>query len=108
MQNSVAIVGAGVSGLTCAVVLAEHGCDTAIFAEETGQHTTSAAAGAIWYPYDAEPAEQVIVWPLETYKVFVDLARDKRTGVPMMKLRTFARPGKIQIQEWPIQFASRV
>ena len=107
MQNSVAIVGAGVSGLTCAVVLAEHGCDTAIFAEETGQHTTSAAAGAIWYPYDAEPAEQVIVWALETYKVLVDLARDKRSGVSMIELRTFARTGEIQIPEWAIPLGAR-
>src|SRR5438876_3391300 len=107
MQNSVAIVGAGVSGLTCAVVLAEHGCDTAIFAEETGQHTTSAAARAIWYPYDAEPAEQVIVWALETYKVLVDLARDKRSGVSMIELRTFARTGEIQIPEWAIPLGAR-
>jgi D-amino-acid oxidase len=107
MHNSVAIVGAGVSGLTCAVVLAEHGCGTAIFAEETGQHTTSAAAGAIWYPYDAEPAEQVIVWALETYKVLVDLARDKRSGVSMIELRTFARTGEIQIPEWAIPLGAR-
>src|SRR6266550_420647 len=107
MQNSVAIVGAGVSGLTCAVVLAERGCDTAIFAEETGQHTTSAAAGAIWYPYDAEPAKQVIIWALETYKVLVDLARDKRAGVSMIELRTFARSGEIQIPEWAIPLGAR-
>ena len=50
MANSVAIVGAGVSGLTTAVVFAEQGWRTAIFAAETGPATNSAAAAAIWYP----------------------------------------------------------
>src|SRR6266478_70820 len=51
MSKSVAIIGAGVSGLTCAVLFAERGYRTAIFAEEIGQRTTSAAAGALWFPY---------------------------------------------------------
>jgi len=54
MKNRVAIVGAGVSGLTCGVLFAERGFRTAIFAKETGQQTTSAAAAALWFPYDAE------------------------------------------------------
>jgi len=31
------------------------------------------AAGALWFPYDAEPADKVIPWALATYKVLVDL-----------------------------------
>src|SRR6266704_693841 len=60
MSRTVAIIGAGVSGLTCGIVLAEHGYRTAIFAKETGQQTTSGAAAAIWFPYHVEPAERVI------------------------------------------------
>ena len=41
MAQTVAIVGAGISGLTSAVVLAEDGYRTAIFAEEIGAGTTS-------------------------------------------------------------------
>jgi D-amino-acid oxidase len=100
MPDSVAIVGAGVSGLTCAVVLAERGYRTAIFAEKTGQRTTSAAAAAIWYPYDAEPIDKVIAWALGTYKVLVDLSRKRNTGVSMIELRTFSRRADIQIPEW--------
>jgi D-amino-acid oxidase len=100
MPKSVAIVGAGVSGLTSAIVFAERGSRTAIFAEETGQGTTSGAAAAIWYPYDAEPADKVIAWALETYKVLVHLARDERSGVSMIELRTFSRTGEIQVPEW--------
>src|SRR2546430_7872021 len=69
MNRNVAIIGAGVSGLTCGVVLAERGYRTAILAKETGQQTTSGAAAALWFPYDAEPAEKVIPWALRTFDV---------------------------------------
>src|SRR5712692_4214621 len=110
MPNPIAIIGAGVSGLTCGVVFAERGYRVSIFAEEIGQQTTSAAAAAIWYPYDAEPADKVIAWALKTFDVLVDLvrhwtdspwrARDTRSGVSMIELRTFSRAGEIQIPEW--------
>jgi len=100
MIKSVAIVGAGVSGLTCAVVFAERGYHTAIFAGETGQRTTSGAAAALWFPYDAEPADKVIAWALETYKVLVDLSCDVRSGVSMIGLRQFSRTNEIPIPDW--------
>ena len=102
MAERVAIVGAGVSGLTCGVVLAERGFQTTIFAKETGQQTTSGAAAAIWFPYDAQPAEKVIPWALETYKVLIDLTGDPRSGVSMIDLRQFSRIAGIQIPDWAI------
>jgi D-amino-acid oxidase len=107
MVKSVAIVGAGVSGLTCAIVFAERGYRAAIFAEETGQCTTSAAAAAIWYPYDAEPTDKVIAWALETYKVIVDLRCEPISGVSMIELRTFSRTGAIQIPDWAVPLGAR-
>jgi D-amino-acid oxidase len=100
MKDGVAIIGGGVSGLTCGVLLAERGYRTAIFAKETGQKTTSAVAAAVWYPYDAEPAENVIAWALDTYKVLVNLSGELRTGVSMLELRQFSRAGEIQIPDW--------
>ena len=108
MAERVAIVGAGVSGLTCGVVLAEHGFHTAIFAKEIGQQTTSGAAAAIWFPYDAQPAEKVIPWALETYKALIDLTRDPRSGVSMIDLRQFSRTGEIQIPDWAIPLGGSV
>ena len=100
MAKSVAIVGAGVSGLTCGVLFAERGFSVKIFAERVGQRTTSGAAGALWFPYDAEPADKVIPWALATYKVLVDLAKDPRTGVSMIELCQYCRTGKIQTPDW--------
>jgi len=102
MKNRVAIVGAGVSGLTCGVLFAERGFRTAIFAKETGQQTTSAAAAALWFPYDAEPADAVIAWALATYKTLIDLSSDARTGVSMIELCQFSRACEVQIPAWAI------
>jgi len=107
MERRVAIVGAGVSGLTCGVLFAEHGCHIAIFAKETGQQTTSGAAAALWFPYDAEPAEKVIAWALQTYKVLADLSKNSRSGVSMIELRQFSRTGEIQIPQWAIRLGAR-
>jgi D-amino-acid oxidase len=105
MAKSVAIVGAGVSGLTCGVVFAERGFPVEIFAEQIGTQTTSGAAGALWFPYDAEPADKVIPWALATYKVLVDLAKDPSSGVSMIELRQYSRAGEIQIPNWASSFS---
>jgi D-amino-acid oxidase len=102
VTRNVAVIGAGVSGLTCGVVLAEAGFRTAIFAEEIGARTTSAAAAAIWYPYDAEPAAAVIAWSLTTFERLRLLAGDPATGVSMIALRQFARVGEPPIPEWAL------
>ena len=102
MKARAAIVGAGVSGLTCGVAFAERGYRTAIFTEQTGQQTTSGAAAALWFPYDAEPAERVIPWALQTFRALVDLTRVPASGVSMIELRQFSRSGEIQIPDWAI------
>src|SRR2546430_3486994 len=107
MNHRVAIVGAGVSGLTCGVVFAERGHRTAIFAKEIGQQTTSGAAEALWFPYDAEPADKVISWALETYRALIDLASNPDSGVSMIELRQFSRIEKIHIPDWSIPLGAR-
>ena len=108
MQKSVAIIGAGVSGLTCGVVFVERGYRTSIFAEQIGTQTTSGAAGALWFPYDAEPADKVIPWALATYKVLVDLTKNPGSGVSIIELRQYCRSGKIEIPEWTPVISSEV
>jgi D-amino-acid oxidase len=107
MFEHIAIVGAGVSGLTCGVVLAERGFRTAIFAEEISQRTTSGVAAAVWFPYDARPAEKVILWALKTYEALVNLSRDSSAGVSIIELRQFSRAGEIQIPDWAIPLGAQ-
>lgn len=107
MSGRVAIVGAGVSGLTCAVAFAESGFTASIFAEQIGNRTDSAAAAAMWYPYDAGPGGQTIFWALQTYGTLRELAGDPRSGVSMVELRTFSRAGEIEIPEWALPLGAR-
>jgi len=101
-HESVAIIGAGVSGLTSGVLLAEAGYRARIFAEEIGPRTNSAAAAAVWFPYDAEPAEAVIAWSLETFTVLQGLCRDPASGVSMIALRQCSRAGELEIPAWAL------
>jgi D-amino-acid oxidase len=108
MAERIAIIGAGVSGLTCGVVLAEHGYRAAIFAKGIGQQTTSSAAAAVWFPYHVEPAERVIPLALETYQVLLDLARFPESGVSIIESRQFLRIGEIEIPDWAIPLGASV
>ncbi len=107
MDRNVAIIGAGVSGLTCGVVLAEHGYRTAIFAKDTGQQTTSSVAAAVWFPYHVEPAERVIPLALETYRALLELARSPETGVSVIESQQFLRAGEIEIPDWAIPLGAQ-
>ena len=107
MRESIGIVGAGVSGLTCGVLFAELGHRVRIVAEEVGPQTTSAAAGAIWFPYDAEPAEAVIAWSLETFEVLRRLSTIPGNGVSMLELRSFGRTGELEIPTWALSLGAR-
>jgi len=107
MAERIAIIGAGVSGLTCGVVLAEHGYRTAILAKEIGQQTTSSVAAAVWFPYHVEPAERVIPLALETYQVLLDVARFPESGVSIIESRQFLRTGEIEIPDWAIPLGAQ-
>lgn len=80
------MVGAGVAGLTTAVVLAESGRRVRVWARETGGRTTSAVAGALWWPYRIEPEALVGEWALASLVVYEELAaRPEETGVRLVE-----------------------
>jgi D-amino-acid oxidase len=58
----VTVIGAGVSGLTTAVCLAEAGASVAVHAAEPPLRTTSVAAGAVWGPHLVGADGRVPVW----------------------------------------------
>lgn len=74
------VVGAGVIGLTTAVVLAEAGLATTVVAAEVPGRT-SLAAGAMWGPYLVEPKDKVERWSRRSLEVFTELADDPGSGV---------------------------
>lgn len=82
MTQRVIVVGAGVIGLSCAVRLAEAGFDAHVLARELPLETTSAVAGALWFPYRAEPAADVARWGRVTLEELLRLAdAEEEAGV---------------------------
>lgn len=79
----VVVLGAGVSGLSSGIELLLRGYQVEIWARDLPAATTSAVAGAVWFPFHAAPAERVGAWARETYDQLARLAEDPESGVTM-------------------------
>jgi D-amino-acid oxidase len=82
--QQIVVVGAGVSGLSSAVCLAEAGWPVRVWAAAMPQQTTSVVAGAVWAPpRPAERAAETLAWTRHSLGVFRELANNPSTGVRM-------------------------
>ncbi len=81
MGQSVIVVGSGVAGLSCALLLQEAGFEVEVWYERAAEDSTSAIAAAIWYPYKVEQDERVMRWALTALHVFRGLADVAESGV---------------------------
>ncbi len=89
----VVVVGAGVIGLCTAAVLRERGHAVHVLSRDGAAATTSAAAGAIWYPFLAEPRDRVLAWSRTTFHRLRELAADPSSGISMQPVvEGFAAP----------------
>ncbi|GAB2849129.1 FAD-dependent oxidoreductase [Streptomyces deserti] len=80
------MVGGGVVGLVTAVVLAERGRRVRVWTRDPVEGTTSAVAGALWWPYHVEPMALARAWALRSLDVYEELAeRPDVTGVRMVE-----------------------
>ncbi|MER6690810.1 FAD-dependent oxidoreductase [Streptomyces minutiscleroticus] len=85
-SDDVIVVGGGVIGLTTAIVLAESGRRVRVWTRDPAERTTSAVAGALWWPYRIEPEALVGAWSLESLTVYEELAeRPGQTGVRVVE-----------------------
>ncbi|MFE9776066.1 FAD-dependent oxidoreductase [Streptomyces sp. NPDC005931] len=83
-ERGVVVVGGGIVGLTTAVVLAERGARVRLWTRDPAERTTSAVAGALWWPYRIEPVASARAWALRSLEVYEELAaRPGVTGVRM-------------------------
>ncbi len=85
------VLGAGVSGLTTAVVLAETGRAVQVWAAALPPDTTSNVAAAFWYPYRTLPSKRSVRWSVTSYRRFADLCAEPAAGVSMHRAFDFAR-----------------
>ncbi|MFI7014657.1 FAD-dependent oxidoreductase [Streptomyces sp. NPDC050164] len=84
--DEIVVVGGGVVGLTTAVVLAERGRRVRVWTRDPVEATTSAVAGALWWPYRIEPVALARVWALRSLEVYEELAAGSgSSGVRMVE-----------------------
>lgn len=87
------VIGAGVSGLSTAVLLTEAGLAVRIVTRDLPLETTSSVAAAVWYPYRAYPEDLVLGWGQRSFAAFTELARADVGGVRMGEAKElFRRP----------------
>jgi D-amino-acid oxidase len=75
------VIGAGVSGLSTALVLLEAGLSVTVYAADPPQRTTSAVAGALWGAHLVGADERVGDWAAVTLRRFRDLCAEPAAGV---------------------------
>lgn len=91
MKNStqITVLGAGVSGLSTGIVLADNGYDVQIITKDLPHETTSAVAAAIWFPYEAYPEDKVAKWSHESFREFEQLAKISESGVSFIPFTSY-------------------
>ncbi len=87
----IAVVGAGVVGMSCAVRLCEHGRRVVVFAERKTPDTTSDRAGAVFSPFRIHGHPDAAEWTRAACEQFRSLADTASTecGVSMAPLREY-------------------
>jgi D-amino-acid oxidase len=87
----VLVIGAGVSGLTTGICLAEAGLSVTIRTAARPGQTTSVAAGALWGLVRVGPAGRVLEWGRTGLEALSKLAAEPGTGVRMVGGREISR-----------------
>src|SRR2546421_11291052 len=98
-ERDVRVIGAGVSGLTSAICLAEAGMSVRVLTAEPPHATTSATAGASWGPYLVSDP-RIVTWSLATRAEFEGIAgRAPGSGVRLV-CGIEAAPAYVDPPDW--------
>lgn len=87
-MKKVAVIGAGVIGLTSAICLQDAGYQVTIITKEMPQDTTSSAAGAVWWGYGEGKIRE---WSGHTLKVYKELLDAGNETILWMRIRDIYR-----------------
>ncbi len=102
-MKNIAVIGAGISGLSTAFVLVNEGHQVTVLAKAFSPNTTSNKAAAFWFPYHVRGDKRAIVWVEKSYQFYKQLATDKNSGISFIKLIKGIKAGVVDDDSW-IQF----
>lgn len=86
---NIAIIGAGISGMSSALKLVEPGHTVSVFAKAFSPNITSNRAAAFWLPYHIRNDKRGIDWCRKSYDAYKQLSLDPSTGISMKTLVKF-------------------
>jgi D-amino-acid oxidase len=87
MPAPIAIIGAGVIGLTTGIRLLEAGHAVTAFARSDDIGTASRGAPALWIPYKAAPEDLILQWAKRSLEIYHDFTM--ADGVEKLPLREY-------------------
>ncbi len=85
-MKRVAIIGAGISGMSSALKLTESGFTVTVFAKAFSPNITSNRAAAFWLPYHIRNDKRGIEWCRKSYEYYKQLSADPASGISMKQL----------------------
>jgi D-amino-acid oxidase len=93
MSKSIAIMGAGISGMSTAFLLLSNNYRITIYAKAFTPNITSNRAAAFWFPYHIRNDRRGIRWCQTSYEYYEKLAAQKETGISICQLIKVLRNG---------------
>lgn len=104
MSKNIAIVGAGISGLSCAYYLSENGHNITVLAKAFSPEITSNRAAAFWFPYHIRNDKRGRNWCKKSYAFYKELSEDAASGISMKQLVKVLREGVKEEEPVWVQF----
>ncbi len=99
-RKKIAIIGAGISGLSCAYLLSKQEHITDVIAKAFSPNITSNKAAAFWFPFHIRNDKRGIEWSQKSYDFYKALCENTLTGISMKQLIKVIR--KNVIEEEPV------
>ncbi len=99
-MSKIAIIGAGISGLSVAYLLMNKKHQTEIFAKAFSPNITSDKAAAFWFPYHIRNDKRGMEWCRKSYEYYKRLSFVSETGVSMQKLTKVVRKDVEEEKLW--------
>ncbi|HWB26747.1 MAG TPA: FAD-dependent oxidoreductase [Chitinophagaceae bacterium] len=85
MGKKIAVIGAGISGMSSAYLLAAQGHELHIISKSFSPDITSNRAAAFWFPYHIRNDRRGIDWCVKSYHFYEGLCGEE-TGISMKKI----------------------
>lgn len=86
MSKNIAIIGAGISGMSTAYLLKDEGYGITIYAKAFSPNITSNKAAAFWFPYHIRNDQRGVGWCNTSYEYYKSFATMPETGISMQHL----------------------